>query len=803
MKRFIFPFLLFIIILLVGCSGSDPVQNTNSSANLPDYKVSGAIASQTGVDTLSGIMGVFQVAVDTEKLTAEVVPFRSADAIGDVYDANVTEYMGFRPCKDCMRIGGLGLLSNDTVTLNLQIRHPFSNLLTRPDLHVFDVRGIVLTPGAITFPDILSDVDGDGNPTDIIQTNPNYVLNADGYTTHFDDSTLGDYFLPHLNYSGNLNPFKNFFLDIGAGTFDPFQPDGHNVMPVNSNWDTQTYQFYKPSGGTLTFTFVVEASYGQSAKKATRNDPQYYLPEFNRKEARDVKVELYDDSLEEGQVTSTASIRVYVKDWQAGRSRDDNYPDPNNPSGLSEKSDVDQVEISCPDFSYFEVKSRLQSEPGGTGTESTPYLFKFGPITTGALTSGDYYGLIAVRDDLAGHNGPKPILHRPGETFPHDGPDITDYTAYQILQITVRRPGTLGCPTTLVPFNGCNYTVAIGALQNTSDTVVGVGSSTANLLDIDYGILYPELDVFALEQGGILGAGIDTGSGGFLPFRAGEPGFRVGSIDVDSQDRIVFSASQLGFAPGPVSVTDRNTYATDTFYVWLLTDFPATKVAQVDIDPIGNSKKVIAIETDWNDDVWLIDSDNYLHKYLAGENYAEDESAGFSLTGKFPAPPSTAAFRGQVFDLVASYYNRALFILTDYDSKGTLYRIECDGTYYPFYGDPPINPNPVHNVLFGPHNGCADITIDNYDMDVKVLAGPQDCQMIVAGGKYDGVGNDWQGCLYITRINSLLSNTRYAIRDYGVQCMAIDQVNNMLRMVHGGPDGNRYFSIHQPPIGWF
>ena len=801
MKRTIFLFLpILIMTTFMSCSGSNPVQGTNPSAELPGYELNGVAVAKTGVDTWRGVMGAIQVIVDTDNLTAEVIPFRSADAIGDVFNANLTEYLIFKPCKECMRIGGLGLASDDTVSISLQVRHPFSNLLSRPDLHVFDVRGIVLAPGAITFPDIKADVDGDGNATDIIQTNPSFVVNADGYTTQFDDSTLGNYFVPPLNYSGNLNPFKNFFIDSDAGTFDPFQPKGHNVMPVNSAWDTQIYQFYKPSGGTLTFTFLTEASYGQSAKKFTRNDPQYYLPEFNRKEAHEVKAELYDDELEEGTVTSTANIRVWVKDWQSGRSKDDSYPDPNNLTGLSQKSDVDQVEISCPDFSYFEVKSRLQSEPGGTGSDGTPYLFEFGPITTGALTAGDYYGLIAVRDDLCGHNGPLPLRHKVGETFPHDGPIITDYTAYQILKITVRTPGTLGCPVGLVPFNSCNYTIAIGALQNPNDTVVGVGSSTANLLDIDYGIKYPTWDIFALEQGGVLGAGLDTGSGGFIPFRAGEPGYRVGSIDVDSQNRVVFSASQLGFTPGPVSVTDRNTYATDTFYVWLLTELPATKVAQVDIDPMGSSRKVIAIETDWNDDVWLIDSDNYLHKYLAGENYTEDEDAGFDLTEVFPALPNPAAFQGQVFDLVANFYNRALFILTDHDPKGTLYRIECDGTYYPYYSG--VNPNPVHNVLFGSHNGCADIIIDNYDINVDQLRGPQDCQIIIAGGKFDGFGNDYQGCLYITRINSQLSNPRYSVRDYGTQCMAIDPIRNMLRIVHGGPDGNQYFSIHQPPIAW-
>ena len=145
--------------------------------------------------------------------------------------------------------------------------------------------------------------------------------------------------------------------------------------------------------------------------------------------------ETYLDNLEEGQPTSAASIKVIVKDWQGPRSRDENFPDTNNLSGLSEKSDVDQVEISMPDFGLFEVKSRLQATPGGDGTNNNPYIFTFGPIEAETRPAGFYYGLIAVRDDLSGLGGPYPIQPKPGDDFPTPGPDITDYTAYQVLKV--------------------------------------------------------------------------------------------------------------------------------------------------------------------------------------------------------------------------------------------------------------------------------------------------------------------------------------------------------------------------------
>lgn len=795
------PVLFFMIIYAfigAGCSGANAV----TSDNLPLFS-NNAFAdflpvARTGSITYEGIIGAFSVVINTETLTGEVLPLRRAGAIGDSFDSHITEFMNKTPCSDCVKLSGIALSSEHNIKVNFKIRHPFTDLLKRPDLHVFDVRGILLHPGGVSFGMILSDVDGDGNANEIIQTDPDFLLNADGYTTHFDDSTLGSYFDPPLNYPGNLNAFKNFFLDPTSDSFDPYQAKGHNVMKVNSGWDTQTYIFNTPPEETFSFTFIVDASYGQSATRFTRDEPEYYLPEFNRKEAWQVTAETYNDTLEEGQVNSSVCIRVYVKDWQAQRNRDEDFPDSNNLPGLKERSDVDQVEISCPDFGFFEVKSRLQAESGGNGTNAAPYVFIFGGpgnIETGPLQAGMYYGLIAVRDDLVGLGGPLPIEPHEGDDFPSRGPDITDYTAYQIIPIEIRSPGTLGCPPIPVDWSGCLYSQAFGVTQHDDDTVLGVSGSLANILDIDFGVTgYPGEHRFALEQSGVLGVAWDSGSGGFLPFRTGEPGYRVSSIDVDSQNRLIWSGSNLSFAGNVITVQDRNAYATDTFSVWLCWAYTSPIVAVVDLDPTDtNGKKVIAIETDSNDDAWVIDSDNYMHKYLAGENYNEDLSAGFDLLESFPS------FQGEVFDFAINFHNKSFYILTNHDPNGSLYRIECNGTYYPSYGGP--NPNPWHGVLAGPHNGIADITIDNYDYEKNILFGEQDCQLIVGGGNANFSPPDES--FFLTRIDSRLSNPHYSIRKNGCQCMSIDQINDVLRVVHGSVDGNEHFSVHQEPVNWY
>ncbi|MFH1515644.1 MAG: hypothetical protein ABIG42_09320 [bacterium] len=804
MFKYLLYFILALSIVCTGCSNSNPVTSVNSPDATGFEQPNDLPVYRTGSMTYDGIIGAFSVVIDPETLTGELLPLRRTNALGDSFDSHITEFMLKNPCSDCLKIGGIALTIDENIAVDFMIKHPFGDLQLRPDLHVFDVRGIILVPGGITFGMIQSDVDGDGNASEAIQTNPHFLLNANGYTTHFDDATLGDYFDPPLNYAGNLNPFKNFFINPSSGSFDPFQATGHNVMKVGSDWDRQRYVFESPVVGDLEFSFIVDASYGQSAIRFTRQNPQYYLPEFNRKEAWEVTVETFNDTLEEAQVSSTASIRVIVKDWQAQRNRDVNFPDSNNLLGLKEKSDLEQIEIHCPDFGYFDIKTRLEAEAGGNGTNSAPYVFTFGgpgKIETGVLTTGTYYGLVAVRDDLNGLGGPLPIKHGSGEEYPSNGPDILDYTAYQIIELEVRSPGSIGCPSTIIAFSGCNYTSAFGAEQNPYDTVVGVSGSPANILDIDYGTTAPwGQERFALELAGILGVAFDAGTpGGFLAFIPGQPGFRVGSIDVDQQERLVWSGSDIGFTPGVVTVTDRNANATDTFQVWLLNPLPAQIAAVVDLDPTDtNGKKVIAIDTDSNDDVWLIDSDNYLHKYLAGENYTEDLSSGFDLTDAFPPLPSPDAFQGEVFDFVINYHNKSLYILTDFHTNCSLYRIECNGTYYSSYGG--LNPNPLHGVLVGPHGGLADISIDNFNETRNILLGQQDCEMIIGGGNVDAPGPD---NLYLTRLNAVMSNPRYLIRQNGCQAMALDPINDMLRVVHGSSAGNEYFSTHQEPVDFW
>ncbi|MBU1024332.1 hypothetical protein KKB99_08640, partial [bacterium] len=81
-----------------------------------------------------------------------------------------------------------------------------------------------------------------------------------------------------------------------------------------------------------------------------------------------------------------------------------------------------------------------------------------------------------------------------------------------------------------------------------------------------------------------------------------------------------------------------------------------------------------------------------------------------------------------------------------------------------------------------------------------ILLGQQDCEMIIGGGNVDAPGPD---NLYLTRLNAVMSNPRYLIRQNGCQAMALDPINDMLRVVHGSSAGNEYFSTHQEPVDFW
>ena len=191
MKRIIILFSLVVIITQIACSsGKDnPIESPASLSELVNVEASDVLYSSASRDTFAyKAFGIYFVRIDPATLTGEILPSRNADTIGDTFDADLTQFLTLSPCYNCLQIDGISFINDGQVKVGFAIKHPFSDITKRPDLHGFDVRGIVIADGDFTFPN--TTVNLSSGETADAQANVNLLANSDGYTHHFDDSCL-------------------------------------------------------------------------------------------------------------------------------------------------------------------------------------------------------------------------------------------------------------------------------------------------------------------------------------------------------------------------------------------------------------------------------------------------------------------------------------------------------------------------------------------------------------------------------------------------------------------------------------
>jgi hypothetical protein len=432
------------LIFMIGCSSgrmlpvmpSDNGENespADSTVNVVPSQASDVLfASGDGRQGYKAF-GIFEVVIDPKTLTVEVAPTRKTSAIGTTFDADLTQFLTVSPCMNCLKIDGIRMVDVNQVEVGFAIKHPFADITKRPDLHGFDVRGIILANGNENFP--LTNVALNESTEVAARANSDLLANPDGYTHHFVElANDPNYFDPPKLYDATINPYKNYFIDVSTPTFNPNNPSGYNVMKVGADWETQNYIFYVWSGmDPIDFLFVADCAYGQSATFQNRTYPYYFLPEFNRKEAWSVTVNQTGGHFQSGDTGSSVDFRVSVSDWQAGLVADPEFPNTSNLSGLSANSDVKNVSIEIPGISSLVEKNTPDS---GVGNFSDPYLFNMTVTNTLGASAGWYDGLVAVRDDLQGERGPIGIPETPAG-FPYPGPEIYDYSTYQIFKVRV------------------------------------------------------------------------------------------------------------------------------------------------------------------------------------------------------------------------------------------------------------------------------------------------------------------------------------------------------------------------------
>ena len=470
---------LFLLIALCACSNGKgnpvvPFDNSNASIseaseNFIPTTASDVLYTGSSREAAYKAFGIYQVVIDPKSLTAEIIPSRKSQAIGMTFDSDLTQFLTVSPCANCLQVSGISFIPPDQVQVGFAVKHPFADISKRPDLHAFDVRGIVIAKGNWNFSSTQVALDATTNVP--ARANVSLVANPDGYTHHFDELAADpNYFDPPRDYNANINPFRSYFVDGGTPAFNPHSPDGHNVMAVGADWETQNYIFnLSGSVDPIDFAFVVDCAYGQSATFQNRTNPYYFLPEFNRKEAWSVVVNDVGGRFESGNTSSSMDYRVSACDWQSGLNADPGYPNTSNLGGIKAKSQIQKVTIEIPAVSGLIEKTAPDS---GEGFIWNPYIFNITVPNSQGAGAGWYYGIAAVRDDLQGQQGPIAIPETPAG-FPYPGPEIYDYSTYQIFKVRVYGdvPNVTGSTYNSSPFEGDLVSFDVTMEELDGDTV--------------------------------------------------------------------------------------------------------------------------------------------------------------------------------------------------------------------------------------------------------------------------------------------------------------------------------------------
>lgn len=438
MRFFLYLTLIFPILVFVSCSGGDnPAVPGDSDGTPPIQEISG-MKSKSPDGGKQGVLGVWEIHINRETLSTEIIPARNAHAIGDFFDADLSQFLTVSPCSDCLWIRSISFPSEDQIALAIQMRHPFSNIYLRPDLHGFDVRAIFLCNPAYPPDSGFTFMKTDGTLEETMFGNY-YFLNPDGFTSHFTELVNDDrYFVLHEPIEGNLFPFLRFFDSLSMGDFDPDLPTGYNVMPVASGDTTRTAVFNTDvfQDDDLTMYVIADVAFGQASTFQNRQDPEYYLPAFNRTEPWRIEYWYENNNLDSAVPTSSADLMVQVFDWQHDADVDPNYPDPANPDGIPESSSVLGVRVIFPEMMSGKIDTTMPE--AGNGKPNNPLRYRI-QIQNELGASGVTYGYVAVYDELFGAQSPSgrvPIPESPSG-FPYSTSDIRDYAFYQVIYANI------------------------------------------------------------------------------------------------------------------------------------------------------------------------------------------------------------------------------------------------------------------------------------------------------------------------------------------------------------------------------
>jgi hypothetical protein len=402
--RLISFIVIVVSFVLTGCSAGDRTPPLPGEPFADNYESIGPTAvGVSDYDTTGnpsggvGTLGLFSVHVNPTDLTGEMSSLRKGSLTDVLETVDITNFMTLSPCSDCAKLHSISINTDGNIVLSIGVRHPFpaGDFLkpvsgkNRGDLHVFNVEGYVISDGVST-----------GNYPGIGETTGGYKLvNADGYSAYQDQAW--DEFYPT---ESTIHPYIMHFDDYSQGNFDASNPmgfesvttpppSGNLVMPMGSSEDIKDYIFNIPADSSIDFIFAIGCTYAVSASnKIDRFNPEYRIPQHNKKAASEVWVEITGEPLTAGDTNSSTTMNVCVVDISHG------VPVGDALDQMKSDSSVSGILVEVPGVTLSPVSFNTTPVSGSGHEPSDPLVFSGEIVNAAGADTGIYTGLVKVTD---------------------------------------------------------------------------------------------------------------------------------------------------------------------------------------------------------------------------------------------------------------------------------------------------------------------------------------------------------------------------------------------------------------------
>jgi len=455
---------LLSVFLVAGCSGGGAVVTLGS--NESPQPIMGVTTNEDGSFSAIGLMGAYELNIDTTTMTADLVTKR-LPSLGESWLVSGSAFFTVNPCADCLKIYSIAMDANKNLDLKFWVKHPFPagnpseppSAVNRLDLDLFDA-ALVIVP--------LDAVITDYPLTGVKAYTGGYIMNPAGFTRELANITGDSAAMPYMLVIDDSTGTESTFNRFAMGSEAIF---GALIKTSACIWTHYSFDLY------LTF------GYGSSA--ANRDDrltPTYFNPEFNRKNAWKI-VAIPPQGSNPPALGNTwnnidpltpYTVTVKVWDWQQGATVEDPLV---NPSNIAKPSNVFSVSVEIPNMNY--TAQTVTMPVSGTGTPSDPLVYKIPIANQNLIPTGNYRSLVKVTDSRVPEGTPTKIdylIHTTdGETLENYA--MSEFATYHCFQVSVVAGGPItgkvnspACPVTDQP-NGALVNFRVTASSTTGPPI--------------------------------------------------------------------------------------------------------------------------------------------------------------------------------------------------------------------------------------------------------------------------------------------------------------------------------------------